>query len=251
VDRAPRSDAPANAAPRFLVAPEALRPIGQLTAAASHHALRVLRLTDGAPIELFDGAGASATARLIDATGRFELTGPIQTEPHQALRIRVAQALVSQQKMDWLVEKAVELGVAELVVIHCARCEIKLDADRTQRRLDHWRSCIESACRQSRRNRVPSISAPLALTQWLAQQCPDRLRLVLDRSGQPLDRARLVAGPVDLLIGPEGGFTPAELSAAQSAGFVATRIGPRVLRTETAALAAIAMLQALIGDYRF
>lgn len=233
--------------PRFRVAAP-LCERGQLPPAAAHHARAVLRLSSGAPIEVFDGAGASALARLVAPDG-FDLTEPIRLEPLPALHIRVAQALVAQQKMDWLIEKSVELGAAELVILECERCEIKLTAERAQRRAQQWRDCIESACRQCRRNRLPAIGEPRRLDAWLGEPAPGRLRLMLDPRGEPLERARLSPGSVDLLIGPEGGLSASEAAAARSAGFVAVRIGPRVLRTETAALAAIAMLQTLIGDF--
>jgi 16S rRNA (uracil1498-N3)-methyltransferase len=237
--------------PRFFVdspltAGESLR----LPAAVAHHALRVLRLRGDAPIVLFNGRGGEyAASLLIDdggAMARVDAHDPIDRE--SPLKITLIQALVASDKLDWIVEKAVELGVDRIVIAPTRRSVVRLDARREERRLQRWRDIVLSACCQCGRNRVPEVdffpSLEAALTSLPAGQ--PRLML-LPSAGSGLPRALPGLG-VALMVGPEGGFSEDEEQRAAQAGFVATRIGPRILRTETAGLAALAALQATVGD---
>jgi len=237
--------------PRFfidapLTAGESLR----LPAAVAHHALRVLRLRHGAPVVLFNGRGGEYAASLLiddgDAVARVEAHDPIDRE--SPLKITLIQALVAAEKTDWIVEKAVELGVDRIVIAPTRRSVVRLDARRGERRLQRWREIVLSACCQCGRNRVPQLdffpSFEAALTSSPAGQ--PRL-ILLPSAGNGLPRA-LPGHRATLLVGPEGGFSEDEVQRATQAGFIATRIGPRTLRTETAGPAALAALQAVAGD---
>jgi 16S rRNA (uracil1498-N3)-methyltransferase len=165
------------------------------------------------------------------------------------LRITLAQALARGEKMDLVLQKASELGVAAIVPIVTERCEVKLDAERGEKRSAHWRGVIAAACEQSGRARLPELSPPLLLRDWLASGVRG---WYLDPEGaQGLRDLDLSAHPaLTLVIGPEGGLGERDLGALRAAGFSGLRLGPRVLRTETAGLAALAALQALAGDFR-
>lgn len=237
--------------PRFfidapLTAGESLR----LPAAVAHHALRVLRLRSGAPIVLFNGRGGEYSASLLaddgDATARVEAHDPVDRE--SPLKITLIQALVAGEKLDWIIEKAVELGVDRIVIAPTRRSVVRLDAGRGERRLQRWRDIVLSACCQCGRNRVPRVDFFASFDEALAWLPADQPRLILlPSAGSGLPRALPGLGAA-LMVGPEGGFGEDEVQRAVQAGFIATRIGPRILRTETAGLAALAALQAAVGD---
>ncbi|HEY5789520.1 MAG TPA: 16S rRNA (uracil(1498)-N(3))-methyltransferase [Gammaproteobacteria bacterium] len=220
-----------------------------LPEAAAHHLARVLRLAPGAELTLFDGSGGEYPATLL-AVGRqrvsARLGAHLAREVELPLRVVLAQAVSRGDRMDLTLQKAVELGCAGIVPLLTARAAPLPSGPRLQRRLAHWQGIVTSACEQSGRNRVPAVAPPLALGAWLAQPAAG-LRLVLDPDGgRPL---RELAPPADgtlaLLVGPEGGLAPEELAAARAAGCLPLGLGPRVLRTETAALAALAQVQCL------
>lgn len=250
----------------------------RLDAPASHHALRVLRLTQADPLELFNGDGLRYPARLLDLDPRgasVAVGDPVDAGTESPLRIGLAQALPAGDKMDWVVEKAVELGVIAIQPLYAHRSLLRLEGDRAERRLAHWRRIAVAACMQCGRDRVPSVAAPAPLSRWLAVDPgaptgapgpagptpspaapparpgePASLRLVLSpRGARGLDDIAAPAVSVWLLAGPEGGFTTDEDAAAVAAGWQPLRLGPRTLRTETAGLAALAALQARFGDY--
>lgn len=225
----------------------------KLSAQVATHAARVLRLQPGDTVILFNGDGSEYPARLV-AAGTREASAHIESrvagKAESPLRITLAQALARGEKMDWIVQKAVELGVAAIVPLTTERSEVKLDDQRAAKRLEHWRAIVIAACEQSGRSVVPSITAPQPLETWCANLAPDEAaRMVLHpgadirpRSLHPTPRA------VNLAIGPEGGFGERDLAALHTAGFRQLSLGPRILRTETAGLAATAALQALYGD---
>ncbi|GAB4174657.1 MAG: 16S rRNA (uracil(1498)-N(3))-methyltransferase [Rhodocyclaceae bacterium] len=225
-----------------------------LPEAAAHHAGRVLRLAPGDAVCVFDGRGGEYAGR-IDGGGR-ELRcrilahDPIEREAPVA--ITLVQALPSGERMDWLVQKAVELGVAAIVPVLAERCVVRLSGERAARRRAHWRQIAVSACEQCGRNRIPEVAPVVALGDFLAESGkPGDLRLLLDpQAGRSL-RTLPATAPmgVVLLAGPEGGFVEAERRAAAECGFRALTLGPRVLRAETAGLAATAALLARWGDY--
>ena len=159
------------------------------------------------------------------------------------------QGVSRGERMDYTVQKAVELGVAQIVPVNTERTVVNLKGDRQVRRQQHWQAVVNGACEQSGRNVVPEVKPIVPLQQWLDAPAAG-LKLVLHhRAETSLGELPKPEGPVVLLIGPEGGLAPAELSAAQSAGYLPLRLGPRVLRTETAAVAALSVLQWLWGDF--
>jgi 16S rRNA (uracil1498-N3)-methyltransferase len=155
--------------------------------------------------------------------------------------------------MDYTIRKAVELGIGAIVPVFTERSVVRLAGERADRRTAHWRALAVAACEQCGRNRVPDLAPPVAYVRWLGElppQAPRALRLTLSPTGEHrLAELPRPDGPVTLLAGPEGGLTPEEAMLAQSRGFQAARLGPRVLRTETAALAALAAIQTLWGDF--
>ena len=230
-----------------------------LPAAASRH-VQVLRLQPGDAITLFDGRGGQWQAAVLamgrkDVTARLLAHQPLERELHTP--VTLALGMPANERMDALVEKATELGVATIAPLVCERSVLRLAGERAERRSAHWQAIAVAACEQSGRNRVPQVLPPQPLRDWLAGQPaslplslpPDGLRLVLSLADgtQPL-RQRLAAhggGPVSLLSGPEGGLSPAELAAAAAAGHLPTTLGARVLRADTAPLAALAVIAAL------
>lgn len=247
--------------PRVLVAAAQADAAGEpmirtLDARQSHHLVRVLRLAVGAPVECFDGRGARFDARIErddPRTCAIRLLAPVAACTESPLAVTLVQGISAPERMDWTVEKAVELGAHAIQPVVCARTQARLDAQRLQRRHEHWARIIEAACAQCGRDRLPELGVALDFSRWLAAtgRTAQRTRIVLDpRAAAPLSALRAdPARPLDLLAGPEGGFDAAELEAARAAGFQAVRLGPRTLRTETAGLAAIAALQTIAGDF--
>ena len=223
-----------------------------LPEAAAHHAVRVLRLREGDEVVLFNGCGQAWQGR-ISAAGRsvsVTISAALNSNTEAPLNITLVQALPSGDKMDWVVQKAVELGVMRIQPIAAQRCVVKLSGERALKRVTHWQEVAVGACEQSGRNVVPQVLPILDLARYLAQPSAagDYRFLLAPGGGQ---RLREMAAPmigVSLLIGPEGGFAPEEEAAAKGAGFSPLLLGPRILRTETAGLAAIAAMMALWGD---
>jgi len=236
--------------------------IGQLVELSlenKHHATRVLRLKKGNPIILFNGRGGEFSGH-IDHITRSSTIACIEAyhdeECESSLHIELAQALCVNEKMDWIVQKAVELGAACIQPVMTARSIVHLSDERSSKRLQHWHKIVIAACEQCGRNRLPEILPLITLPEWLSRKKTNYsskdLHLVL--STTTTQSLRNIAAPsahanVALVIGPEGGFTEDEEAAIFHAGFLPLRLGQRVMRTETAALAAIAALQAVWGDY--
>jgi 16S rRNA (uracil1498-N3)-methyltransferase len=239
-------------APRFFVDAELCAGTTiALPPPVAHHAQHALRLRDGAPIVLFNGRGGEYRALLHagrDTGARIEAFDPVERE--SPLDVTLVQALVATDKLDWIAEKATELGVHRIVLAPCERSVVRLGAERLARRLAHAREVILAACCQCGRNRVPQI---LAATHWAealaAAGAATRRLLLLPGAARTL-AALAAADPTAVAVGPEGGLTEAEIDAARRAGWAEVRLGPRVLRTESAGCAAVATLQALAGDYR-
>jgi 16S rRNA (uracil1498-N3)-methyltransferase len=240
--------------PRFYCR-EALSPGAhvELPEPVARHAVRVLRLPPGAPVVLFDGRGGEYPARIerIERDRVYaELAAWQEIERESPLVVTLVQALQAGDKMDFTIQKAVELGVRDIVPVESRRSVLRLSGERAAKRVAHWQGVVASACEQCGRNQVPLVAPLEKLENWLARPAGGVLRLMLaPDAGQTLADIE-PAGAVQLLIGAEGGLDPQEMIAAQQAGFQAVRLGPRVMRTETAGLAVLAALQALWGDFR-
>ena len=222
---------------------------------AAAHLIRVLRLGAGDGCVLFNGDGHDHDARIVAADKRgaeVEITGVREVDNESTLRIVLVQGIARGEKMDWILQKATELGVAAFVPVSSERSEVKLDGERADKRLAHWRSVVVSACEQNGRARVPGVGAPEALATALARLPGDGARLTLDpHATDGVATLSVPAGrQVVVAIGPEGGWSPRDRIVLGEAGFAGLRLGPRILRTETAGIAAIAALQARFGDLR-
>ncbi|QSI77822.1 16S rRNA (uracil(1498)-N(3))-methyltransferase [Niveibacterium microcysteis] len=217
----------------------------------AHHADRVLRLRAGTRVTLFDGAGHEAEAVLLqlgrDPLARIESVVALNREA--PLTVTLVQALATGDKMDWIVQKAVELGFATVQPVAAERSVLKLDGARAEKRVEHWRQVAVSACEQSGRNRVMPVDGLLTLPQWLAQPFAGERWVLSPEGGERLSALPAPTTPVALMIGPEGGWSERELAAARAAGCKPLALGPRILRTETAGIAAMAAMLALWGDF--
>jgi len=218
----------------------------------SHYLARVLRLRPGDPVQLFDGAGGRCNAVVEDASpkrARLRVVAIEPPGPESPLRITLAQCVSGPEKMDWTVEKAVELGAAAIQPLVSRRSVVRWDDERARRRLEHWRRLVVAACMQCGRDRLPALGAPMSLADWLEGRPRTATAVVLAPGApQALSDLAVDGSDLDLLVGPEAGLSDEEIAAAQAHGFVTVALGPRVLRTETAGLAAIAVLQARFGD---
>jgi 16S rRNA (uracil1498-N3)-methyltransferase len=241
-------------APRFYVdGPLAAPTTVTLPAGVAHHVLRALRLREGDELVLFDGRGGEYAGKLA-VSGKQAFAVLERFDPREAespLPVTLVQALAGGDKMDWVVEKAVELGVAAIQPVQSERSVVRLQGERADKRRAHWQAIAVAASEQCGRNRVVPVQPILRLDEWLAQPlAAGAAHLVLhpDESA-PLWERLPAPQPVVLLIGPEGGWSEREVQAARAAGYLPARCGPRVLRTETAGLAVLAALQARHGDF--
>jgi len=220
----------------------------------ARHLTQVLRLKPGAEITLFNGDGHDYSARL-DAVSRRVTSAMVdqRLEPAEAptpLQIHLAIGISKGERMDFAIQKAVELGVAYITPLITERCMVRLPGERQEKRLQHWRQVIISACEQSGRRHIPALNPVTSLTDWLQSRSTKSGILLDHRAEHTLHELDPPAGEVTLLIGPEGGLSADERDLARSTGFNSVRMGPRVMRTETAPLAAIAAIQTLWGDFR-
>ena len=229
----------------------------ELTENAARHAVRALRLRQGDGLVLFDGNGGEYVSRIVRIERdrvRAEVMSRDDRECESPINVTLVQALQAGEKMDWTIQKAVELGVARIAPVVSQRSVLRLSGERAKRRVAHWQAVVVSACEQCGRNRVPGVDELEDLPQWLNHPSAEgTLRLMLDPLSQhSLERLTPPekGSRVELLIGAEGGFSPEEKTLAEQAGFVGVRLGPRILRTETAALAALAAIECLWGDFR-
>mgnify|MGYP003463023065 FL=1 len=216
----------------------------------AHYIGRVLRHSAGDAVQLFDGSGQEYLGQLIEVgkkSVRVELTEQLPGQPDSPLRVHLGQGLSRGERMDWAIQKATELGVAEITPIVSERCEVRLKDERADKRLAHWQQVAISACEQCGRSTVPLIHPPQLLADWLAQVEAD-LKLVLHPVAEPL-ASHTKPASLAFLIGPEGGLNDNEVSQAVAANFQAARLGPRVLRTETAAAIALSVAPQLWGDF--
>ncbi len=222
----------------------------ELPETQAHYIGRVLRHAVGDAVQLFDGSGQEFLGELIEVgkkNVRVELREQFSGQPESPLRVHLGQGLSRGERMDWAIQKATELGAAVITPIVSERCEVRLKDERADKRLAHWCQVAISACEQCGRSVVPLIHSPVLLADWL-QQSEAELKLVLHPVAEPL-ASHAKPGTLAFLIGPEGGLSDAEVAQAKAAGFHAARLGPRVLRTETAPVVALSVAQQLWGDF--
>lgn len=242
------------AGPRFFTGPAtaALTPgaVVALPETVAHHAVRVVRLDVGDSLTLFDGSGGEYAATLTAIERRAvhaRIDGFDPVERESPLAVTLVQAVVANDAMDYAVRKAVELGVAAIVPVLSARSAALPAGQRAEKRVAHWQQVAVAACEQCGRNRVPNVHAPRPLTQWHPQ--PGETAFVAGPAAEvSLAAVALPHRSCAVLIGPEGGFVDAEITALVQRGVVRVSLGPRILRTETAAVTALAVLQARGGD---
>lgn len=214
------------------------------------HAVQVLRLRTGDSLRLFNGEGVECEAVLMNVAKRsadVQVEQFIETDTESSFPITLLQGISRGERMDYAIQKAVELGVTRIIPVITERCNVQLDNGRSEKRMAHWQGVITSACEQSGRSVVPQLDEVLTLEQALS--IPDLADgIVLD----PMARIGIAQVPkldaISLLIGPEGGLSDQEVVLAKQRQFMAVKFGPRILRTETAAAAAIAVLQTQWGD---
>ncbi len=240
------------ARPRIHVAaPLASGELLQLPEDAFRHVVQVLRLRLGEALLLFNGEGGEYEA-LLESAGKREaavrIGARIDIDREAARSITLAQAVSKGERMDFTLQKAVELGVSAIQPLITERCVVRLDGERWEKKLEHWRGIVVAACEQSGRTRIPALQPVMKFGDWLPTVPADTLRLTLAPNSKTGLRELPPQERSLLLIGPEGGLSDSEIAQAARAGFTAIHLGPRVLRTETAALACLAAMQALWGD---
>jgi 16S rRNA (uracil1498-N3)-methyltransferase len=238
---------------RRIFADQPLRDGAAITLAgdAANHVLRVLRLRRGDLLVLFDGSGRDYDGE-ITGLGRDRVTVKVRASrdihAESPLEVTLLQGICRGQRMDTVIQKATELGVARIHPLLANRSVVRLDEDRADRKHEHWQRVAVAAAEQSGRSRIPAVAEPATFEAAIAAAADIPTRLMLDPSGAALRTIALATGPLGLLIGPEGGLTDEERRLAEHGGFRPVRLGPRILRTETAPLAALAVLQFLAGD---
>lgn len=223
----------------------------ELEEPASHYLARVLRLSEGDPLILFNGDGRDYLAEISGIRKKRVLVRVLESKDpanESPLKINLVQAICRGERMDYVLQKATELGVSSIQPLKSQRVEVRLDETRQAKRMVHWQRVVISACEQSGRALVPAVHTPLSLPEWMASaDAPPRL--VLDPfSESRLSDLSVTASSISILVGPEGGFTGEEMAKARARGVIPVSLGPRVLRTETAGPAAIAVVQAKAGD---
>lgn len=223
----------------------------ELDAHAGNHVGRVLRMQPEQAIELFNGDGYDYPATLTDVSKKsvqVRVGEPVANTAESPLRVHLGQVLSRGDRMDYAIQKSVEMGVDRITPLVSERCEVKLKGDREDKRLRHWQQVAISAAEQCGRAMVPTIEPVMTVDDWFVTTCEDDLRLVLHHRTEQSLTGLATPTRLALLIGPEGGLSEAEIAAAEQAGFIAAALGPRVLRTETAPVAALSICHWLWGD---
>lgn len=225
-----------------------------VTGQPAHHVRHVLRMRSGAVLQVFDATGHEHHA-VLKAVGRsdirIEIGARIKSIAESRLRLTLAQGIARNDRMDLILQKAVELGVSRIQPLWLQRCQSRVSGERLLKRRRHWLGVVVSACEQCGRASLPELLPPADYPAWIGAQQERAARFMLQPDGEhTLAGSGAPAGPVVLLVGPEGGLDAQEQSLARQAGFRGIRLGQRILRTETAALAALAAIQVLWGDFR-
>jgi 16S rRNA (uracil1498-N3)-methyltransferase len=222
----------------------------ELTDSAANHVGKVLRMKPGEPLVLFNGEGMSWQGSIDTVSKKVvavTLVSENDTVTESPLSVHLGQSLSRGERMDFAIQKATEMGVTDITPLFSERCEVRLNAERQEKRLKHWQQIAISACEQCGLNRVPVIHPPEVVTDWVEKQSSDIKFVLHHRTEKKLEGFEKPAS-VSLLIGPEGGLTADEIALAEGSGFNVLALGPRVLRTETAPIAAISLMQYLWGD---
>lgn len=238
----------------FTNSPLAVNTSIALSESAAAHATRALRLNVGDNATVFNGDGADYACTLTAVKKNHvtvNITGIIRVSNESPLQITLLQGISSGDRMDFTIQKSVEMGVSAIQPIISQRSVVKLSAERAEKRTEHWQNIAISACEQSGRAFIPKVFTPLSLANWLSQHpAPSARRILLNPVGaKRLKEIQTPASEIHLLIGAEGGLSKEEIELAISHGFESIILGPRILRTETAALSAISVMQALWGDF--
>lgn len=223
----------------------------ELTAEASHHAFTVLRLKEGASLIVFNGEGGEYTGTIVSASKKSVIIQTDKFHPvdnESPLHTHLAIGISKGERFDLVLQKATELGVTEITPLFTERTEVRLSEDRQEKIRQRWQNIIINACEQSQRNRLPKLNQPMDFSALLDDEKSEQKFILHHHSQKPLAKT---AQPkiVCLMVGPEGGFSDAEFQAAMKHGFAPLALGPRVLRTETAPLAALSAMQLLWGDF--
>ncbi|MFC3092677.1 16S rRNA (uracil(1498)-N(3))-methyltransferase [Alteromonas sediminis] len=219
---------------------------------ALHHCVNVLRLRVGANLILFDGTGKEFVGEIIQSEKRrviVALNTEIALDPQSPLTLHLAQGVSKGDRMEWVLQKATELGVTDITPVITERCNVKLDESRWQKKHEQWKKVVIGACEQSGRNTLPVLHPVTALTDFLAQSTTQNRLILTPDAEQTFNNLQTTARDgFRLIIGPEGGLSDLETNQAREKGYQPMRFGPRILRTETAAIASIATLQSRFGD---
>jgi 16S rRNA (uracil1498-N3)-methyltransferase len=219
---------------------------------AANHITRVLRLRSGEALTVFDGSGGEFGARIEEFRKESVILSVEEhrkVERESPLSLTLAQGISRGERMDWIIQKATELGVSRIVPVSTKRSVVRLDERQAERKLQHWRAIAVAACEQCGRNRIPELAAPVDFFDVLAPDTSGNTRLLLSPAGDlRIDDIKDIGKGITVLIGPEGGLEDVEHEEAIRKGFKPVRLGPRVLRTETAAIAALTIIQRYFGD---
>lgn len=219
----------------------------------ARHLTQVLRLKSGSPVILFNGDGFDYSGEITEQNKKavqVSIAERGEREQPSCLSIHLGQGISKGERMDYAIQKAVELGVTEITPLITERCVVRISEQRMENRISHWQKIIISACEQSGRRILPVLHHPMSFNEWINRQDHDVSLLLDHRSAQVLTDIQQPVNSISITVGPEGGLTDDERASALAAGFQGIRLGPRVLRTETAPLAAIAAIQMVWGDFR-
>ena len=219
---------------------------------AAHHLLNVLRVRVGTPLTVFNGKGRELNARLVRIDGKkpvVELHDTLERNCESPLKVELGQVISKGDRMEFILQKSVELGVSSITPLISERCVVRLNEQRMDKKVESWQRIVISACEQCGRNVVPEVREPLPLATWCSLHDPTVLSLTLDPgSSDTLNTLEVSTDRLRLLTGPEGGFSDTEVALTKAHGFATVRLGPRILRTETAPLVALSILGARFGD---
>lgn len=222
-----------------------------LDSQASTHLIKVLRLNEGAELRLFNGDGCEYLAHITVANkknAQVEISSVLSTESKVSFPLHLGQVVSKGDRMDFTIQKATELGITDITPLWSERCDVRLKGERLEKKMEHWKKIAISACEQSGRNAIPTIHPAMNYHDWATSVKADTKLVLHTRDQKPLAEIKAPAS-VALLVGPEGGITDEEVELCIQQGFTGLTLGPRILRTETAALAALSLFQYLWGDF--